>query len=603
MAIAKRYGFDPFKTPWNEMTPQAQQAFLFGDAEPLTITYESRTGRSTTRTGQFPGFYGFIRDWDVGNTYSENIPCPDCGGARLRPEYLAVKLAGKDVHQLSQLTLIELAHVTQGITLHRDQERLAGHSLKAIQERLEFLNKVGLGYLNLDRPTGTLSAGEIQRIRLASLLGSGLTSLTILLDEPTRGLHPREVQALVDAMHHLRAVGNTVIVVEHDPLVMRSADYLVDVGPGSGEMGGRIVACGRPDEVAQGNGLTAAWLRGEKKPIFQLPRRKPDRWMSILGARENNLKGERVKIPLGVVCGICGVSGSGKSTLIMDTLGRALAPRKMTTSVAYEPIDPGIHEAILGAPKRVILVDQVKASASSPVNALGLADPLRAIFAESEDAISLDLSVEDLASKCSACGGSGLISLDMGFLPDSTGPCEVCRGTGFLPEAWEVKVNGRCLPDVYRMSLAEVYDLFKDDERVVKALQAACDVGLGYLRLRQPGLSLSGGEMQRLKIADELYKGAAQGTLYILDEPTVGQHLEDVQRLAQVLHRLVDDGGSVIVVEHHPHLLAACDWLVELGPEGGPQGGHIIANGTPEELAAGTTPTAKYIHEILEGTL
>jgi excinuclease ABC subunit A len=439
-------------------------------------------------------------------------------------------------------------------------------------------------------------------------LGSGLTSLTLLLDEPTRGLHPAEVNALLGALRALRDEGNTVIVVEHDPAVMRAADRLIDCGPEAGERGGRIVAEGSPREVARADTITGRWLRGERK-LEPRGRRKPEAWMTIWGARANNLKGEPVKLPLGLLVGVCGVSGSGKSTLMMDTLGRALAPKKQTTSVAYAPVDPGEHDSIEGAPTRVLLVDQSRAGVHSPAACLGLTPLLQALYAASEDAAALGLDEARLAERCSACGGSGVLTMDMAFLPDVRVPCETCRGSGCRTEAWEVRLRGVALPEVFGLTIDRVYDLFGTEEALARPLQAAREVGLGYLVLRQPGHALSGGEAQRLKIAAELLTGAARastppgrgraGTLYLLDEPSVGQHLEDVLRLTGVLHRLVDERGSVFVVEHHPHLLAACDWLVELGPVGGPEGGRVIASGAPEALAKGDTPTAPFLREVL----
>jgi len=612
LALGQRYGFDPHETPWNEMTPEAQQAFLFGTDEELTVTFHSRTGRANTRRQKFPGFYGFIRDWDVGGTYTDTQPCPACGGARLRPEYLVVTLSGRNIHQLSTLTLQELAQVIDNVeTPQRDPvvpnavalRVNAATSLRTIRERLHFLMDVGLGYLQLDRVAGTLSAGEAQHIRLASLLGSGLTSLTLLLDEPTRGLHPVEVDALIRALTELRGEGgnaNTVIVIEHDPLVMRAADHLIDCGPGAGQFGGKIVAQGTPEEVARADTLTARWLRGPLGRKLEPPsRRAPTGWMTIRGARANNLKGEPVALPLGTLVGVCGVSGSGKSTLMMDTLGRALAPKKQTTSVAYVPTDPGEHDAIEGAPSRVVLVDQSRAGVHSPVAFLDLTPTLQAMFAASEEAQALGIDEAQLAARCSVCGGSGVITLDMAFLPEVHVPCETCRGAGLLPEAWEVRLRGVALPEVYGLTIDQVYELFSDEMQLARPLQAARDVGLGYLVLRQPGHALSGGEAQRLKIASEMMRTNSSDTLYLLDEPSGGQHLEDVQRLVGVLKRLVDQGGTVFVVEHHPHMLAACDWLVELGPVGGPEGGYIIASGTPEALAAGHTPTAPYLREVL----
>jgi excinuclease ABC subunit A len=622
-ALAERYGFDTSTTPWDEMTPEAQHAFLFGDPEPLRVTFCSRTGRVTVRTVACPGFFGWIRDWDVGGTYTDTEPCPQCGGACLRPEILAVTLGGYNIHELSEMELRELDQVIQDTSpplaggIEGGREMVMA-SLRAIRQRLRFLLQVGLGYVHLNRVSGTLSAGEAQRIKLARLLGGGLTSLTVLLDEPSRGLHPGEVDALVEALLELRNGGgesasrNTVIVVEHDPVLIRAADRLIDVGPGAGADGGGIVAQGSLEQVAQADTVTARWLRaGLVGAGVRNPRREPHGWLVIRGARANNLRGEDVQLPLGVLVGVCGVSGSGKSTLLIDTLGRALAPRKQTTSVAYEPVEPGEHDAIEGAPGRVILVDQARRGVHSPANFFGLNDPLHALYAAGEDAQALGLNEKQLGQRCSVCGGGGAIRIDMGFLPSVHTTCDTCRGTGYRPEAWEVRLRGVALPDLFSLTVDEVYALFNDEERLTRPLAAARDVGLGYLVLRQPGYALSGGEAQRLKIAKELCRTTNSETLYILDEPTVGLHLEDVAQLNDVLYRLVDgdrhaasasstdDGHTVVVIEHHPHLLAACDWLVELGPGGGPEGGRVIAEGPPETVAQGSTPTAPYLREVL----
>jgi excinuclease ABC subunit A len=602
-ALAARYDFDPGTTPWNRMSPAAKRAFLYGDPEPMEVTYRSRTGRITTRVQRFPGFYGWIRDWDVGGTYTDATVCPDCGGARLRPDYLAVSLGDKNIYELSEMPLRGLLELLEGVPLPRNLD-LVGGSLRIIHRRLAFLVQIGLGYLHLNRVTATLSAGEAQRIRLAGLLGSGMTSLTILLDEPTRGLHPSEVEALVAALRSLRDEGNTVIVVEHDPVLIRAADRLIDLGPGSGVQGGEIVAQGDPDAVAAANTPTGRWLRGEGQGSVKRARREPSDWLTIRGARSNNLVGDDVRLPRQVLVGLCGVSGSGKSSLVIDTLGRALAPKRQTTSVAYEPVEPGLHDAIEGAPARTILIDQARAGVRNPLDFLGLRRPIHALYGASSDAQALGLDAKQLGEPCTACSGAGSNRIDLGFLPDVHILCETCRGSGYRPEAWEVSLKGVALPELGRLTLDQVFDLFGGEERLAKPLTAARQVGLGYLVLRQPEFALSGGEAQRLKIAKELARESAgrrrsTETLFVLDEPTVGQHLEDVARLIEVLHTLVDVGHSVVVVEHHAHLLAACDWLIELGPGGGPDGGRVIASGPPDLLASGTTPTAPYLREVL----
>lgn len=601
-ALAQRHNFDPARTPWSEMTPAAQQAFLFGSPDLLDVTVHSRTGRTYSYQSTFPGFYGFIRDWDVGGTYTDTVPCPECAGARLRKEYLAVTLQGYTMDQLSRISLAGLRQVLQAVTLPPGKQQPVHDSLNKILERLDFLALVGLGYLHLERVAGSLSAGEVQRVRLASLLGSGLTSLTLLVDEPTRGLHPAEVDALIQALHRLRQDGNTLIVVEHDLQLIRSADYLVELGPGAGQHGGQVIAHGTPQQLAGSDSATAAWLRGEAHIPLLPTRRTPHKWMKIVGAHANNLQGETIALPLGVLAGVCGLSGSGKSSLMIDTLGRALAPKKQTTSVAYAPVAPGEHDRIEGAPPRVLLVDQARAGVTSPAAYLDLSGALRAIFAASPDAKALGLTEAQLAGRCSACKGRGMISLDMVFLPDVHLPCEACQGSGCLPEAWQVRIKGWSLPEVFSLTIDQVFESFGDDERLARPLAAARQVGLGYLVLRQPGHALSGGEAQRLKIAQELTRAPTADSLYLLDEPSIGLHLQDVQRLVGVLQTLVEAGGSVLVVEHHPHLLAACDWLVELGPGGGPDGGRVIASGPPGQIATGNTPIAPYLRSILEAS-
>ncbi|MBN1312336.1 MAG: ATP-binding cassette domain-containing protein [Anaerolineae bacterium] len=601
-ALARHYGFDPAATPWNAMTAEAQQAFLFGCDEPLDVHYVGRTGIRRDYQQTFTGFYGWIGDWDVGGTYTYTELCPECGGARLRPEYLAVRLGGCNIHELSEMTLSSLGQVVETLNGPEVAGKLIAASLRTVRRRLRFLRQVGLGYLHLNRVSATLSAGEAQRVRLAGLLGSELTALTVLLDEPSRGMHPAEVSALLGALGELRDAGNTVIVVEHDPVIIRAADYLIDMGPGSAGVGGQVVAQGTPEQVAasENGSLTGKWLRGEREVDTSRPRRKANGWMTIRGARAHNLRGDDVRIPLVTLTGVCGVSGSGKSTLLIDTLGRVLVPKKHTTSVAHEPIDPGEHDAVEGAPERAILLDQSRRGIGSPMAYLGLDKPLLRLFAESGDARAIGMDEKALAGRCAVCGGSGSTRIEMGFLPDVHVECDACRGTGYRPEAWAVRLHGLALPEANSLTIDEVYECFgSDDENLARRLEMARAVGLGYLVMRQPGYALSGGEAQRLKIAGDLYRKTSRPTLYILDEPTLGQHLEDVARLTGVLHRLVDAGHSVVVIEHHTHLLAACDWLIELGPGGGPDGGRVIAAGTPETVAAGKTPTASYVRDVM----
>jgi excinuclease ABC subunit A len=599
-ALAARYGFDTKTTPWNEMTPEAQQAFLFGDPEPMMVTFTNLKGNVTPRKVDFHGFYGWIRDWDQGGTFTETITCPDCRGAGLREPYCSVQLMGKTIHELRSIPLDALKDFIDTLPDSLAVDPITAPILEKLGERLRFLCEIGLGYLHLDRFIATLSAGEAQRVKLASLLGGKLSGLTLLLDEPTRGLHPSEVDRLAGALRKLQREGNTVIVIEHDPQVIRQADVVVDMGPDAGRFGGLVVAKGPPDEIAHADSHTGRWLRGERKITLPGERRKSQGWLMLFNPSGYNLNIDALEIPLGVLTGVCGVSGSGKSTLIHDTLARILAPRKQTTSVAYEPVAPEPYDRLEGAPARTLVVDQTRAGLHNPASFLGVEKALRKVFAKSESALSQGLDENSLKKGCSACGGAGVQRIDMGFLPDIFETCEVCGGSGYPPEAEAVRLFGYTLPEVIGLSIEQVFEIFNDEANIRDPLFAAMRVGLGYLILNQPARTLSGGEAQRLKIAAELDKRTREDTLYILDEPTVGQHLEDTNRLIGVLQELVLEGQSVLVVEHHPHVLAACDWLVELGPGGGPAGGKIIAAGTPETVAAMDTPTSPYLRSILE---
>jgi excinuclease ABC subunit A len=512
------------------------------------------------------------------------------------------------------MPLNELAAFLEGVPPVEEATGAARTSLSIMRRRLRFMQKVGLGYLTLNRPSGTLSAGEAQRIQLAGLLGSGLTSLTVLMDEPSRGMHPSELEALREAMEELRNERNTLVVVEHDLLLIRAADHVVDMGPSAGSQGGEVVAAGTPHEIAASDTHTGKWLRREglnrcreklragssHAARARRERRAPKGWLVIKGARANNLRGETVRLPLGTLVGICGVSGSGKSTLLLDTLGRALVRQKQSTSFAQEPSEPGEYESIEGAPARTVLVDQARKGVQSPAAFLGLAKPLIKLYAASPDAQALGLDEKQLGGRCSACKGRGLHRTEMGFLPDLFDMCETCRGTGYLAEAWEVQMHGISLPEVNALTLGQAHELFAQEPKLARSLKVAIDVGLGYLVWRQPGHTLSGGEVQRLKIVKELCRRTQSESLYILDEPTVGLHMEDVVTLVGVLHHLVDAGHTMVVIEHHAHVLAACDWLVELGPGGGPQGGRVVAAGRTDEVAQLDTPTAPYLRMVLE---
>ncbi|MFW9998566.1 MAG: hypothetical protein ACFE9Q_01515 [Candidatus Hodarchaeota archaeon] len=603
-ALAARYGFDPFSTTWNDMSELAKNAFVFGEKEPLDVEFENKKGQIYNKVVQFKGFYEhWLRDWDVGGTYTDKEVCNECHGMKLRPQYLAISLYGYNIPQMCEIPLNELFEILKKGKNEDKIPDFVKNSLKVILIRLEFLIKTGLGYINLNRIAESLSAGEAQRVRLAGLLGSELTSLTILLDEPSRGLHPSELMALLKVLIKLRNKGNTIIIIEHDPLFLEFADYIIDMGPGAGANGGEIVAKGTLEEVIKSNTITGDWLSGKRKFKLSRKTRKPKKWLKIFGAKEHNLKGELVEIPHSSLTGLCGVSGSGKSTLLIDTLGRALVPIKHTTSVSREPIDPGEYEKIEGSLPQTILVDQTKAKIGSPLKFLGLEPSILKIFAETEDAKVLRLNEKRLKKRCSVCNGRGFIKLDMKFLPDIVETCESCKGSGYLAEAWRIYFKGVSLPDINNLTIDEAYELFKDFETIHSKLNYARKVGLGYLQLNQPARTLSGGEAQRLKIVKELSKKSNKKTLYILDEPTIGQHMEDVSNLIDVLHLLINRGHTVVVIEHHPYVLASCDWIIELGPGAGPKGGQIIAKGPPEEVAELNTPTASYLKKVLEGGL
>lgn len=595
-ALSLRHRFDPFKTSWIEMSETAKNAFLFGDDKPLKVKIENRKGQITERNIKYLGFYEhWIRDWDTGGTYTDRKICETCGGSKLRPQYLEINLKGYNFHELSELPLDELLEIIKKIPKTDIKPFFVKNSLNLIIRRLDFFVRTGLNYINLNRITETLSAGEAQRVRLAGIVGSELSSLTVLLDEPTRGLHPTEVDSLINVLLELRDMGNTVVIIEHDPLVINRADYIIDLGPEAGNNGGYIVAQGSPQEIKKKETITGLWLSGKKKIKIINKRRNPRGWLKVYGAKANNLKGEIIKIPKGTLVGICGISGSGKSTLLIDTIGRALAPKKHTTSVAREILEPGVHDKIEGKLSNTIIIDQVKAKMGSPINFLGIKKNILKLYSETEDAKVLGLDEKLLSKNCSECKGAGYQKIDMQFLPDVIELCDTCKGSGYLPEAWHVHYKDVSLPEINNLTINETIELFKENKLLVQKLKYAQMVGLGYLTLNQPARELSGGEAQRLKIVKELNKSTKKKTLYILDEPTIGQHLEDISKLIDTLHLLVKRGNTVLIIEHHPYVLYSCDWLIEL------KDGKVIESCTPEEFAKKKTPTSSFIKEIIEG--
>ncbi|MEJ2250473.1 MAG: ATP-binding cassette domain-containing protein, partial [Candidatus Lokiarchaeota archaeon] len=528
--------------------------------------------------------------------------CKKCKGSKLREEYLSVLLQDYNIHELSEMPLDELFDVLKKVPINKTASSLVKSSYDIIMKKIEFLIDMSLGYLNLYRITASLSAGEAQRVRLASLIGSELSSLTVLLDEPSRGLHPSELEILSRKLFELRDNDNTIIMVEHDPQLIQKADIVVDLGPEAGTNGGEIIAIGTPDEIKNKNTLTGKWLSGNKRFYIKKTYRKPKKWLKIYGARENNLKGDLVQIPLECLVGICGISGSGKSSLIIDTLGRILSPKQYTTSVSYEPITPGIYEKIENKPSNTIIIDQTKTNVKSPIKFLGLKKIFEKLYAETDYARENGITLKKLKESCSACKGSGIIITDMGFLPDLKSECEICNGTGYQAEAFNIKINGVSLPEVNNLTIKEAYNLFNYEEKIEQKLNILIEVGLGYLNLNQPSHTISSGEAQRLKIAKELSKKSLKKTLFILDEPTIGLHMEDISRFMNLLQKLVTKKHTVIIIEHHPYILVSCDWLIELGPGSGPKGGNIIATGSPTDIVKIKTPTSPYLKIILEET-
>ena len=594
IVLGERYGFDPFSTPYEAMTDAARDAFLWGEED---LEVPRRKGGSQTL--HWRGVLRIVAGWDLGGLYVDHRVCPGCGGGRLRPEYLDVRLGPMNRRELHRAPVWDVATVVAGVALGADAPHWAAQSLSVARRRLRFLERVGLGHLHLDRLARTLSAGEAQRVKLASLLGAELTGVTVLLDEPSRGLHPREVDAFADALAELRDSGNTVVLVDHDALLVRRADRLVVLGPGAGEAGGRLLASGSAAAVRGLRDPAVRAIVGVGAAATRRARRRPTGELVVRRPTANNLRGEDVAIPLGVVTGLCGVSGSGKSTLAIDILARALAPARISTSVAYEDIRPGDHDAIDGAPERAVASDQSRSGIQTPGAFLGVVEPLRRAFADSAEAAARGLDAERLTPDCDACHGRGQIREDMGFMPSLARPCDTCDGTGYRADVRELIVRGRSLPELSALALDEVAAQWGDVERIGRLLAVASSLGLGYLRLGQPSHSLSGGEAQRLRLCRELARPARRPTLYIFDEPTLGLHASDVARLRDVLDGLVGRGHSVLVVEHDPMVLAWCDRIVELGPGGGPDGGRVVACGTPEEVARAGTATAPYLREAL----
>jgi excinuclease ABC subunit A len=621
-AVAEKYGFSPH-VPVRELSPQHMRIILYGAPEPVAVRFTNQHGRTsvyeTTYEGVIPNLERRYRETESDyvraeiERYMRESPCPSCKGARLRPESLAVTVDGMNIYEVTRMDIRQALQWVERLQgpdspLTERERTIARQILKEIENRLRFLVDVGLDYLTLDRRTGTLAGGEAQRIRLATQIGSGLMGVLYVCDEPSIGLHPADEDRLIATLKRLRDLGNTVIVVEHDEAMIRAADYIIDLGPGAGRHGGYVVATGTLEDIcSHPQSITGAYLSGRKE--IPLPsRRRPGNGREIVvrGAREFNLKNITVRIPLGKFVCVTGVSGSGKSTLVFEIL------YKKAAQVLYGAKDrPGLHDAIEGLEHidKVINIDQSpigRTPRSNPATYTGAFTPIRELFASVPEARLRGykpgrFSFNVKGGRCEACQGEGYIQIEMQFLPDVEVPCEVCHGKRYNRETLEITFRGKNIADVLDMTVEEALEFFEAFPQVRQKLQTLYDVGLGYICLGQPATTLSGGEAQRVKLAAELSRRATGRTLYILDEPTTGLSFEDVNNLIRVLHRLVDAGNTVVVIEHHLDVIKQADHIIDLGPGGGDRGGWVVAEGTPEEVAqVEESLTGQYLRRVLE---
>jgi excinuclease ABC subunit A len=620
--LGEALGFD-VDTPWRKLPPKARKAILEGSDHQVHVRYRNRYGRTRSYHADFEGVLAFL-ERKMAQTESEqmkeryegfmrDVPCPVCEGTRLKPEILAVTLdAGergpKSIAEVCELSIADCSDFLNALTLGHREQAIAGQVLKEIQSRLGFLLDVGLEYLSLSRAAGTLSGGEAQRIRLATQIGSGLAGVLYVLDEPSIGLHQRDNRRLIETLTRLRDLGNTLIVVEHDEDTIEHADWVVDIGPGAGEHGGQIVHSGTYEELLRNkNSVTGAYLSGRESIATPALRRPVDRrrQLTVVGAREHNLRGIDVSFPLGVLTAVTGVSGSGKSTLVNDILAAVLANRLNGARQV-----PGRHTRVTGLDHldKLVRVDQSpigRTPRSNPATYTGVFDKIRTLFAATTEAKVRGyqpgrFSFNVKGGRCEACTGDGTIKIEMNFLPDVYVPCEVCHGARYNRETLEVHYKGKTISEVLDMSIEEAAEFFEPISGIHRYLRTLVDVGLGYVRLGQPAPTLSGGEAQRVKLAAELQKRSTGRTIYILDEPTTGLHFDDIRKLLTVINGLVDKGNSVIVIEHNLDVIKTSDWIVDMGPEGGAGGGTIVAEGTPEEVAAvPESYTGKFLGEVI----
>ena len=615
-ALSKEYGFS-LDTPFEDYPKEVHDVLIHGtNGKEVKVYYKGQRGEGVYDVA----FEGLIRNVErrYRETSSETMkaeyeefmnitPCSACKGQRLKPGALAVTVGDKNISELTGMSIEKLQTFLKELKLSNQQLLIGGQILKEINSRIQFLMDVGLNYLTLGRSTGTLSGGEAQRIRLATQIGSGLVGVAYILDEPSIGLHQRDNDKLLGTLKHLRDLGNSVIVVEHDEDTMREADFIVDIGPGAGEHGGEVVATGNAEEIMQNeNSVTGAYLSGRIRIPVPEVRRKPTGWLKVLGAQENNLKNIDVKSPLGVMTCVTGVSGSGKSSLVNQILYKRLA-RDLNRARTI----PGRHKGIEGLEQldKVINIDQSpigRTPRSNPATYTGVFDLIRDLFAATPDAKARGykkgrFSFNVKGGRCEACSGDGIIKIEMHFLPDVYVPCEVCKGRRYNRETLEVKYKGKNIYDVLDMTVEEAMHFFENVPSIRRKMETLYDVGLSYIRLGQPSTTLSGGEAQRIKLATELSKRSTGKTIYILDEPTTGLHFADVHKLTEILHRLTEDGNTVIVIEHNLDVIKTADYIIDIGPEGGDKGGTVIAEGTPEEVAESPVSyTGKYIKPMLE---
>jgi excinuclease ABC subunit A len=615
-ALAKDVSFS-LDTPWKKISVKARDAIINGYEYEIKMKYKGRYGTKNYTTG-FEGVVPFIHrrhsetdsDYsrDKYEAYMRETPCDVCKGARLKPEVLAVTLGGKNISEITELSIMECAEFLKAIKLNKREAQIAERVMKEVHARLGFLLDVGLDYLSLARPAGTLSGGEAQRIRLATQIGSGLVGVLYVLDEPSIGLHQRDNRRLIDTLTRLRNLGNTLIVVEHDEETIRTADWVVDIGPGAGEHGGKVVVSGSYDDlIASKESITGAYLSGRKSIAIPAKRRKvdPKRQLVVKGAKENNLQNIDVEVPLGVFVSVTGVSGSGKSTLVNDILYTVLANKLNGARLV-----PGRHRTVTGVEllDKVVHVDQSpigRTPRSNPATYTGVFDKVRALFAETSEAKIRGyqqgrFSFNVKGGRCENCSGDGTITIEMNFLPDVYVPCEVCHGARYNRETLEVHYKGKTIADVLDMPIELAADFFESVPAIARYLKTLNDVGLGYVRLGQSAPTLSGGEAQRVKLATELQRRSTGRTIYVLDEPTTGLHFEDVNKLLGVLNRLVDTGNTVVVIEHNLDVIKSSDWVIDMGPEGGFRGGLVVAQGTPEDVAkVKASYTGQFLGEIL----